>query len=246
MSQEHQMHSSAGTADSFTTDSFSGFSDAQLRSTMDNFLEKEEDDHPNIWNTATVAGIAMFLVCMVYILHLIGLNIIPGFGAAFIPLAVVGALLVVFIGFGFFVGDRRRLKRFKKKQKEKTEDYFNRAFPPDDSDEQIDLEAELFNHSSAGSSKSTTSRRQKGFEKQAFDEYAMKHSKKLYKSRTDKKIAGVCGGLADYFGVDATWVRILFLIMFFGTSGVALPVYIILMIVLDKEPKDFLREDYDY
>jgi phage shock protein C len=242
MSQEHQTHSSAGTADSFTTDSFPGFSDAQLRSTMDNFLEKERDDHPNIWNTATIAGIAMFLVCTVYILHLIGLDIIPGFGAAFIPLTVVGALLVVFVGFGFLVGDRRRLKRFKKKQKEKTEDYFNNAFPPDDSKEDIDLEAELFNHSSAESSKSSRT----GFKKQAFDEHAMNHSKKLYKSRTDKKIAGVCGGLSNYFGISATWIRIFFLAAFFAGYGVSMLLYIVLMVVLDKEPKDSLGEDYDY
>jgi len=33
-------------------------------------------------------------------------------------------------------------------------------------------------------------------------------SKKLYRSTTDKKLAGVCGGFAEYFGIDATWVRL--------------------------------------
>lgn len=32
--------------------------------------------------------------------------------------------------------------------------------------------------------------------------------KKLYKSSTDRKIAGVCGGIAEYLGVDSTLVRI--------------------------------------
>lgn len=34
---------------------------------------------------------------------------------------------------------------------------------------------------------------------------------KLYRSESDKMIAGVCGGLAEYFGIDSTWVRILFI-----------------------------------
>ncbi len=61
-------------------------------------------------------------------------------------------------------------------------------------------------------------------------------TKKLYRSKTDKMISGVCGGLAQYFGVDATVVRLVFaLLVFFGVgSGVLL--YIILAIVVPLEP----------
>jgi len=60
-------------------------------------------------------------------------------------------------------------------------------------------------------------------------------TKKLYRSKTDKMISGVCGGLAQYFGVDATVVRLVFaLLVFFGVgSGVLL--YIILAIVVPLE-----------
>ena len=34
-------------------------------------------------------------------------------------------------------------------------------------------------------------------------------NKKLYRSKNDKKISGVCGGIAEYFGIDATIVRLL-------------------------------------
>jgi phage shock protein C len=229
MSQKHQPHTA------HFSDSFPEFSDAQLHSTMDDFLEKQEDHQPNIWNTATITGIAMFLVCMVYILHLIGLDIVPGFGAAFIPLAVIGALLVGFVGFGFFVGDRKRIRRIQKKQKEKTEDYFNTAFPPEKDEEDIDLEEELF-------SDSASAKEESGFSRQPFDDYALKQSKKLYKSRTNKKIAGVCGGLSDHFGISATWIRIAFLVAFFAGYGISMVLYIVLMIVLDKEPVKPLRE----
>lgn len=61
-------------------------------------------------------------------------------------------------------------------------------------------------------------------------------TKKLYRSKTDKMISGVCGGLAQYFGVDTTLVRLVFaLLVFFGVgSGVLL--YIILAIVVPLEP----------
>lgn len=61
-------------------------------------------------------------------------------------------------------------------------------------------------------------------------------SKKLYRSKTDKMISGVCGGLAQYFGVDATLVRLVFaLLVFFGVgSGILL--YIIMAIVVPLEP----------
>lgn len=59
--------------------------------------------------------------------------------------------------------------------------------------------------------------------------------KKLYRSREDKLIGGVCGGVADYFDIDRTIVRVIsFILIFFG--GVSLWVYIILWIVLPLEP----------
>jgi phage shock protein PspC (stress-responsive transcriptional regulator) len=59
--------------------------------------------------------------------------------------------------------------------------------------------------------------------------------KKLYRSRADRRIGGVCGGLANYFNIDATLVRLLFLLglLFVGGTFFA---YIILMIVIPEEP----------
>lgn len=61
--------------------------------------------------------------------------------------------------------------------------------------------------------------------------------KKLYRSRQDKIIAGVCGGLAKYFGTDATWIRLLFILLFF-LFGSALLVYLILWIIVPIEPEN--------
>jgi phage shock protein C len=55
--------------------------------------------------------------------------------------------------------------------------------------------------------------------------------KRLYKSRKDKMIAGVCGGLAEYFDVDPVLVRILFVIFTF-IGGFAVIAYIVGMIIM--------------
>lgn len=59
--------------------------------------------------------------------------------------------------------------------------------------------------------------------------------KRLYKSRTDRMIDGVCGGIAKYFNLDATLVRIAWVLLtLLGGSGILL--YIVAMIVMPKEP----------
>ncbi|MDO4693979.1 MAG: PspC domain-containing protein [Eikenella sp.] len=59
--------------------------------------------------------------------------------------------------------------------------------------------------------------------------------KKLYRSKTDRQLAGVCGGLAAYFGVDSGWVRIAAALAVLFT-GVGLLVYVIAAFVLPEEP----------
>ncbi len=59
--------------------------------------------------------------------------------------------------------------------------------------------------------------------------------KKLYRSRADRRIGGVCGGLANYFNIDSTLVRLLFLLGLILVGG-TLFAYIILMIVIPEEP----------
>ena len=62
--------------------------------------------------------------------------------------------------------------------------------------------------------------------------------KKLYKSRTDKKLCGVCGGLANYFEIDSTVVRLLWVLFtIFGGAGIL--AYIIAALVMPNEPEIF-------
>ena len=58
--------------------------------------------------------------------------------------------------------------------------------------------------------------------------------KKLVRS-ADKKIAGVCGGLAEYFGMDASIVRIIWLLATIFTAFAGVLIYILLMIVMPEK-----------
>ncbi|MBQ8272969.1 MAG: PspC domain-containing protein [Bacteroidaceae bacterium] len=57
--------------------------------------------------------------------------------------------------------------------------------------------------------------------------------KKFALSATDKKIAGVCGGIAEYFGMDSLLVRILFVVLLLGGS-LGFWAYILLWILAPK------------
>jgi len=60
-------------------------------------------------------------------------------------------------------------------------------------------------------------------------------NKKLYRSTTDKKLAGVCGGVAEYFGIDATLIRLGWaLITLLGGAGIL--VYIVCAFVIPEKP----------
>lgn len=65
--------------------------------------------------------------------------------------------------------------------------------------------------------------------------------KKLYRSRNDRWLAGVCGGLAEYFKLDAVLVRVLFIIFGFAVGG-SLLIYIILWIVIPEAPSGVIPE----
>jgi phage shock protein C len=59
---------------------------------------------------------------------------------------------------------------------------------------------------------------------------------RLFKSRTERKLFGVCGGIAAYFNADPTIVRLLFIIASFASFGFMLLLYLIMAIVTPREP----------
>ena len=64
----------------------------------------------------------------------------------------------------------------------------------------------------------------------------MDTTKRLHRSRTDRMIAGVCGGLGRYFGIDPTLVRLAFVVIALAV-GSGLLAYLILWIIIPLEPE---------
>ncbi len=59
---------------------------------------------------------------------------------------------------------------------------------------------------------------------------------KLYRSQRNKKIFGLCGGLAEEFNIDATLLRVIVAVSIPFTSGATILVYLIASMVIPKEP----------
>ena len=64
----------------------------------------------------------------------------------------------------------------------------------------------------------------------------MDPSRKLYRSRTNRKLAGVCGGLAEFFNLDPTLLRVLFVVLaVLGGSGII--IYLAMWILVPNPPE---------
>lgn len=73
--------------------------------------------------------------------------------------------------------------------------------------------------------------------------------RKLRRSRNDKILAGVCGGIGEYFNIDSTIVRLAFVLMAF-MGGFGMVAYIVAIFIMpEKEsykPSNFYEEDMDF
>ena len=61
-------------------------------------------------------------------------------------------------------------------------------------------------------------------------------AKKLYRSTADKKLLGVCGGVAAYFGIDATIIRLAWAVITLFSVGAGLLAYILAALILPDDP----------
>lgn len=64
----------------------------------------------------------------------------------------------------------------------------------------------------------------------------MGFGRKLYRSTTDKMVAGICGGIAEYFDIDSTIIRLIWILLFIG-AGSGIIAYIICWIVIPKRDR---------
>ncbi len=70
--------------------------------------------------------------------------------------------------------------------------------------------------------------------------------RKLYRSKTDRKIFGVLGGFAKYFGVDATILRIIYVLLSLFVLGCPIIIYLIVALVIPEEPENTEYQQVNY
>lgn len=196
-------------------------SDSDIRTTLDEFLEEDEKkkEKKSIWNLSTVTGIILVLISAAFVGHSIGaafgftgLSFVVGFVkyAPFFGGALLGLILI-----STFVKSRE-----KKQSDHKNREQVNQTYDK--------LDEFLY------SSKGKKSKIKSGKQSKMSNRLDSVH--RLTKSRTDKKISGVCGGLAKYLGINSTIVRIIFVVAMLLGYGSFLLVYIAMAIVMPKEP----------
>jgi len=61
--------------------------------------------------------------------------------------------------------------------------------------------------------------------------------KRMYRSRSDRMIAGVCGGLGEYFEVDANLIRVIWALSILG-AGFGILAYLIMVVIIPESPLD--------
>ncbi|MFD2532304.1 PspC domain-containing protein [Gracilimonas halophila] len=224
------------------------FDEFELNSTMQEFLKEEEKDTgKSIWNIATISGMVMIFLAFTFLIQSVGLPVgsfLSGLSEGLVgssALPLIGGGLITLVGFGFLVGDRKRARKIKKARKKAAKSQSNSYTDiPGSEDTRYSSGSKLNNALDSKGSRSSSQSSALDF-----DEYGYRHSKRLMKSRSDKKWAGVCGGLAKYFGISATVVRFIFVAAFFMGWGASLLVYFGLSLAMPKEPVEMM-DDFNF
>lgn len=199
-------------------------SDQELHSTLNEFLEeKEKKPKESIWNFSTITGLVMVLISAAFIgntvsSQVLGLGSIPFLSTLISVTPYVGGAILGLLLIGMFSRSKTE-KIEQKEEKERVKETYDK------------LDKFLYNQDERTSRKE---RKSTGTSK--FEKFKVGTSNRLTKSRTDKKIAGVCGGLAKHLGISSTIIRLLFVAAIILGWGSFILVYIALAFVMPKEP----------
>ena len=65
---------------------------------------------------------------------------------------------------------------------------------------------------------------------------------KLTRPRTGRMLSGVCAGLANFFGLDVSIIRIVYVILTFVTAFAGIPIYLLMWIIIPQEPNHYFHD----
>ena len=217
--------------------------------------EAEEEKEAGFWNLQTASGIGLIGVGSLYSLQLLGLLRLgsPILQNLVQVLPIFAAVLIMLTGFGVLSWSpaaRRRKKARKRAARRRQQQ--RRAQP-----KTVGRAPSTASTDAAGRTASRAFRQaERAFQTagkaagRGLDEAKARRAAarragrtKLLKDRKNRKISGVAAGMANYFGLDATVVRIAWVIAAIFTQGGAIIPYLILTAVLKDEDKDAFSDD---
>ena len=207
--------------------------------------ETEERKQAGFWNLQTASGMGLIGLGALYSLQLIGLFPL---GSALLQnlvqvLPIFAAVLIMLTGFGVLSWSpaaRRRAKARKRAARRRRQQRRSKTMGRARTDEAGRLAATAFEQAerALGAAGRTASR--------AMDEAKARRAqarragrRRLLKDRENRKMTGLAAGMANYFGLDPTVVRIAWVVAAVFTQGAAIVPYIVLsMVVGNDEPSD--------
>lgn len=227
---------------------FAEFDDQVLQKTFEEFYtDNQEESKSSIWNFSTIAGLGVVGISLLFVFQGVLTMLFGTAPNAFIDpefmsvLPILSGITATVIGLGWF-----RRNKGKKKLSRAEKRALKNASKLDESFRPSSFEAKSYNVSSSSANKENNSEaagnyprfnRGQGTQSSSYERYAISKNNRLFKSRRDKVLSGVIGGIAKYVGIKPGILRLLFIFTFFMSGGVPLFfAYIILAFVLPKEP----------
>ncbi len=202
-------------------------SDQDLHTTLNEFLEeKEKKPKESIWNFSTITGLVLVLISAAFVgnvvsTQLLGIATLPFLSTLMSVTPYIGGAILGLLLIGMF--SRNKSEKIEaKEEKEKVRETYDK------------LDKFLYSEEETKTYRQKTKTKTSSASK--FERFKVSTSNRLMKSRTDKKIAGVCGGLAKHLGISATIIRLLFVAAIILGWGSFILVYIALAFVMPKEP----------
>lgn len=224
MSRSSKDTASSDTESGSTGSPFEEVTDEELEIYLSELEEQEESDY---WNFSTLAGLGLIVVGTLYLLEQVGL--FEGIGISLLAsmLPWFAGVLIILVGFGVLSWESSSSSRSRAARK--------RSRPRDENDQEKNDHDERAPHSASHESDDSHSAMSPDIAKAARNfVQAVRRTlteKRLTKSR-DKKISGVCGGLAEYVGLDPTLMRIAWVAATVFGFGSSILLYVILMLVM--------------
>lgn len=185
------------------------YSDRDLENALNEFLQEQQaPEKVNLVNFTTITGFAILSITSLYLIQVL----FPGLGPSIQAFDPNIQTVAIFGGALVALAAMGAFSRVKKKRLKKT-----LKSPRDNSELRSESHEGVFND--------------------GLDSYGLKKRHKLFRSRSDKKIFGVCAGIASYLGINPFAVRLIWAIATLSSAGVTIPLYFFAALLLPKEPK---------